>query len=270
MQSSTVPGTAGLYPGGVRQAPAAQPCGATAVAMPSLHSRPATADGDTQPRLFCAARDGDTTAVKRALAAGGVDLNAIDPDTRLSALMLAARNGHDDIVLVLCKGAQGADVNLQNSRGESALSLAAAAGHGEVMDVLLAKGARIDQPRRSGRTPLGLAVARGHLAAVEFLIARGAQLNPADPSSHPPLCIAAGKGNMAMVDLLLQKGANPELAGPDGWSAFNHAASNGHAGVAERVRTTTGPSRARSHPARPRPRLPLARTRAQAAQRRRH
>lgn len=52
-------------------------------------------------RLCAAARDGDGTGVKRLLAAGNSDLNTIDPATGLTALMLAAQNGHDDVVLIV-------------------------------------------------------------------------------------------------------------------------------------------------------------------------
>ncbi|MFS0755599.1 ankyrin repeat domain-containing protein [Noviherbaspirillum sp. 1P10PC] len=197
----------------------------------------ATGDASpSQPLLYQACRDGDATAAKRLLAAGGVQVNAVDPDTRLTPLMLAARHGHDDVTLVLIKGAQGADVNLLNSRGDSALSLAAGAGRDEVVELLLLKKAQPDQASHGGRTPLAYAAAGGHLHTATLLLATGAQVNGSGKGGKPPLAIAAQRGDSALAALLLENKASLDLADRHGWTAFHHAAAMGHVALAERLR----------------------------------
>jgi len=209
--------------------------GTSAVAH-SLQPQPvAPSPGDgaspSQPLLYQACRDGDAATVKRLLAAGSIAVNAIDPDTRLSPLMLAARHGHDDVVLVLMKGQQGASVNLQNSRGDSALSLAAGAGKDDAVELLLFKKAQPDQANHNGRTPLAEAAAGGHLITAGLLIASGAQVNAGAGTGEPALAVAAQAGDVALVGLLLEKKASPDSADRYGWTAFNHAAGRGHEAV---------------------------------------
>jgi ankyrin repeat protein len=145
--------------------------------------------------------------------------------------MLAARHGHDDVVLVLMKGQQGASVNLQNSRGDSALSLAAGAGKDDAVELLLLKRAQPDQANHGGRTPLAEAAAGGHLATASLLIANNAQVNAGAGAGEPALTVAAQAGDGALVGLLLEKKASPDSADRYGWTAFNHAASRGHQAV---------------------------------------
>jgi ankyrin repeat protein len=165
-------------------------------------------------------------------AAGGIDVNVIDPDTRLSALMLAAQHGHDDVALVLLKGQQGASVNLQNSRGDSALSLAAGAGREDVAMLLLERKADPGQVGHCGRTPLAEAVAGGQLRMAGLLLGRGAQVDGSGEGGKPPLTIAARRGDSALVALLLENKASLNLTDRHGWAACHHAAAMGHAALA--------------------------------------
>ena len=57
--------------------------------------------------------------------------------------------------------------------GLSPLHLAAASGHAEVVEALLAAGAGIEVKEKGGVTPLHCAAASGHVAVVEKLLAAG-------------------------------------------------------------------------------------------------
>src|SRR4029434_4147210 len=72
--------------------------------------------GDWTPLMY-AARDGAIDAV-RALAAGGADLNLVDPDGT-TALTLAIINGHFDTAVALLE--KGADPNVPDKSGMTAL-----------------------------------------------------------------------------------------------------------------------------------------------------
>ncbi|MFS0755600.1 ankyrin repeat domain-containing protein [Noviherbaspirillum sp. 1P10PC] len=214
--------------------------GASAVAH-SLQPQPiAPSPGNNaspfQPLLYQACREGDVAIVKRLLAAGSIAVNAIDPDTRLTPLMLAAWHGHDDVVFMLTKAAGSADVQLLNSRGDSALSLAAGAGKDEVVELLLFKKAQPDQANHGGRTPLAEAAAGGHLKTAGLLIANGAQVNAGAGTGEPALALAAQRGDDALVGLLLEKKASADVTDRHGWTAFNHAAGRGHEAVMRQLR----------------------------------
>ena len=60
----------------------------------------------------------------------------------------------------------GADVNTDNEAGQSALCLAAEAGHQHILSLLLQCGARLDRPERTVRA----AARGGNMEVVRFLL----------------------------------------------------------------------------------------------------
>jgi ankyrin repeat protein len=67
----------------------------------------------------------------------------------------------------------GADVNAQDSYGESALHAAASAGHLDIVRILAVEHeAALDVQNWEGWTPLICAVVRGHTAVAKFLAER--------------------------------------------------------------------------------------------------
>ena len=70
------------------------------------------------------------------LLAGGADIEAKN-NYGNTALILAARYGHDKVVTLLLAG--GADIEDKNGSGDTALILAAYNGHDKVVTLLLSK-----------------------------------------------------------------------------------------------------------------------------------
>jgi cytohesin len=68
----------------------------------------------------------------------------------------------------------GADPDLADRYGITALLRAAGRGDLDVVELLLARGARVDKSSDQGNTPLMLAAARGHRAVVARLLQAGA------------------------------------------------------------------------------------------------
>jgi len=80
------------------------------------------------------------------LLANGAQVDLQNEDG-LSALMIASMIGHSEVVERLL--ASGAQINLHNKIGMSALRIASQKGHGEVVKILLAKKANVLQENQN-------------------------------------------------------------------------------------------------------------------------
>ena len=97
---------------------------------------------------------------------------------RVQKLLGAAYRGDDAAVEQLV--AAGADVNVQDKRGWTALMSAALEGYSEVVEQLVAARADPNIRTTSGRTALRLAERKGHSRVVQLLQSAGAKYSPAE------------------------------------------------------------------------------------------
>lgn len=111
---------------------------------------------DTQ--LLTAAKKGDASAVKAALAEGA-DVNAKDGQDE-TALILAAKNGDLPLVKILTEAK--ADLNAAGKSTLTALHVASQRGDFEMAKYLIAQGANINARSSLGWTPLSLAMLNNH------------------------------------------------------------------------------------------------------------
>ena len=127
---------------------------------------------------------------------------------------------------------QKVNVNYVTVEGYSALHWASMSGHAEVIDILVAAGARVDYARpKDGTTALFAASHAGHLKAVSSLIRANADPNQVmtDELGFSPLMIAAFYGHALVVDALLAADARVDYASPkDGTTAQHLASQEGH------------------------------------------
>ncbi|MXV94739.1 MAG: hypothetical protein F4Z92_02420 [Gemmatimonadetes bacterium] len=158
-----------------------------------------------------AAMRGDAAAV-RALIADGADVNVAQGDG-MTALHWAASNRDPGLARMLVEA--GADIGAGTRIGRyTPLHVAAQAGAGEVAEVLLGAGAEPDAAITvgGGARPLHLAAASGSERAVWALVAAGADVNAAEESwAQTPLIFAASKGRTEVVAALLDAGADPAI-----------------------------------------------------------
>ena len=181
--------------------------------------------------------------------------------------MSAASVGNDDIVHLLIDS--GADVNLVNNEGKTALDLAddevtrktilgaggksgkentsnssnnktsdifAAVSSGDLLLVkkLLDSGVDIDVQDSKDYTPLLLALRDYHPKIAEYLIRNGANLELQNDNDSTPLAIASFRGYLDIVELLIDSGANVNAVGKnDNWTALMSAASGDNLEIAK-------------------------------------
>jgi len=123
----------------------------------------------------------------------------------------AAQRGDTAAVRTLVT--QGADVNLAQGDGMTALHWTALNGDVKTMDVLLgAKAKTAAVTRLGGYTPLHLASSRGHTDAVTRLLGAGGDANAGTATGVRPLHLAAQAGNPGAVQALVDRGADVNAA----------------------------------------------------------
>lgn len=120
---------------------------------------------------------------------------------------LAVAAGKGDLEQVNALISEGNDVNASNSAGFSALVLAAQEGHSNVVDVLLKNGADIDHVvSKTGATALRQSAHFERRAVFFKLLESGA--NPNAGRAKFPLHTACGLRDRRMIEELLNRGAD--------------------------------------------------------------
>lgn len=159
-----------------------------------------------------------------------VDVDIETDSNHDTALTLACAGGHEELVQLLLN--RGANIEHRDKKGFTPLILAATAGHAKVVETLLNAGAHIEaQSERTKDTPLSLACSGGRYEVVEILLQRGANKEHRNVSDYTPLSLAASGGFVNIIKLLLDNGAeiNSRTGSKLGISPLMLAAMNGHA-----------------------------------------
>ncbi|CAK9824589.1 Protein TANC2 [Anthophora retusa] len=155
------------------------------------------------------------------------------------ALCMYAHEGSVEMVSLLLEF--GADVELTNSQGCTALSLAAARGHCDVVRRLAAAGASLGHTDMAGQCPLVHAARHGRLSVVGYLLAcdwvvptnenetEGNQDIGREEAAQQAVVAAAAQGHESIVEYLLDM-SEVIVDRPDtliGETALTIAAANG-------------------------------------------
>lgn len=147
-----------------------------------------------------------------------------------TALTLACAGGHEELVELLLN--RKANIEHRDKKGFTPLILAATAGHEKVVEILINAGADLEaQSERTKDTPLSLACSGGRYEVVELLLKYGANKEHRNVSDYTPLSLAASGGYVNIIKLLLNHGAeiNSRTGSKLGISPLMLAAMNGHA-----------------------------------------
>jgi uncharacterized protein len=129
-----------------------------------------------------------------------------------------------------------AQVNSYSTDGATPLGLAAFFGHLTAVELLLDCGARINMLATNPAfpfAPLHSAMSAGHREIVDLLLARGADVRVREGGGMTALHEAAGLGSLEYVQLLLKRGADAGAKTDDGKLPEDFARSRSHFAVAE-------------------------------------
>lgn len=175
--------------------------------------------GDDNPSALLQATFNEDEAMVRLLLQAGADTSSRASEYGdLTPLRLAAKRGMSSIVGILLAGGAAVDYeerdplmyDLADEGGEeapdeppTALCLAAAENHMEIVNVLLGAGADVNADR--GSVVIG-AAGNGHDEIVRLLIGRGAVVDPPNDEDSP-LWSAAFSNKLSTVAILVEEGA---------------------------------------------------------------
>ena len=139
-----------------------------------------------------------------------------------SALQLAAAYGHNEIVRILLE--EGVGINLTDFEGRTALHWAALRGHGSAVRLLLDHDAAIEAVTCGGSTALHFAVTFGYETVVRILLEKGTDVTARSQNKSTALYQAARHGHKEILPLLLNSGANIMTRGKHGSTPLHAAA----------------------------------------------
>ena len=146
----------------------------------------------------------------RELLAAKADPHSLSPDG-LSAVMIAASQGHTHTVSLLLEDAK-LDPNLKHgASGGTALHAAAFGNHTLTIKELLRGGAALEAVSFAGDGALHRAAINGAADALKVLLACGAKLDCCNVCGTTPLMLAAMQGQTEAVRVLASRGSALDL-----------------------------------------------------------
>jgi len=154
--------------------------------------------------LCSACRKDDPAAVRRIIAAGGVNVNA--PDSRGWTAAIYAAEAHTNHsgsaeCIELLRNA-GAYLSVASRGGWTPAHCAAYRGNTAVLRILVGAGAELEQRSSAGRTPAHHAAFRGKTEALAILLDAGVDVSVRNNYGDTPLDDARIHGKEDCVRLL--------------------------------------------------------------------
>ena len=180
-------------------------------------------DGRGDFALQLAARDDKYFTVAKLLIEKGANVNLVN-QSGISALMEASKNGCIKLVRLLLFN--GALTNLKDWQQKTALMHLCSnkaipkAKFLEVAQQIIKHGIDINHQSSSGKSALMIACAENNLLAVDFLLRHGAKVNLLDNTGQSALMMACKQGLKEIAELLIQYGAHIDVRDKEGKTAL--------------------------------------------------
>ena len=167
----------------------------------------------------------------------GHDIREVDvPPLKWPEIVDASRGNHnatDDPQRIQRLLDKGADVNVRDYKGKTALHRASQAGHLKISKLLIEQGANLEARAHDRATPIFDAAFYGRETQLRLLAAAGADLNARDEREETALfaCIRGGSANTLLA--LVELGADLDAINARGQSLWDLAARTGKQGIEE-------------------------------------
>lgn len=144
-----------------------------------------------------------------------------------TALQIASHQGFTAVVELLVQ--MGANVNLQDSEGDTALHYAAFGNQPSAATALLKGGADGNKRNKNKCSPLHVAVNKGHSEVVKTLLCYSCNVNAQDSFGDTVLHDAIAKDFTEIVELLVHfQGIDLSVKNKRGFNCLHHAALKGN------------------------------------------
>ncbi|KAM4783306.1 ankyrin repeat domain-containing protein 26 isoform 7-T7 [Cyanocitta cristata] len=154
-------------------------------------------------KLHRAAASGDLAQVRQGLRKYGID--GRDKAER-TALHLACANGHVDVVTYLVENK--CKINLFDNDNRSPLMKAVQCQQEKCVAILLEHGADPNLADTDGNTALHLAVLSGNTTVAGLLLENNANIDAQNKEGYTPLILAVSEHHEEIMEFLLKKGAD--------------------------------------------------------------
>jgi len=173
----------------------------------SLQNKHARCPAEVELSLQTAASTNDVEKVRKILSQTDVDLNTQTAHYKQTPLHLAAKKGFLVIVRLLLL--QGADLNIRDVRGCSALHLTVDCPQNEVIrrqlvEILCMAGAELNYQTKTGETALSLSLRNKNLEIFKLLLGKSADVLIANFEGWTLLHIAAEMNICEALDMMEQ------------------------------------------------------------------
>ena len=195
------------------------------------------------PANFClwmAAEHNLLRILEKAISEGA-DINISDKFLKFTPLIVAANEGHAEIVRLLLEQS-GINVNASNKSGSTAFHSASQSGHADIVSILLDQpGIDVIASDDGNQTALHLASGCGHADIVRLLLEQsGINVNASNKSGSTALHLASQYGHADIVSILLhQSSIDINASNNDNQTALHLASRHARADV---IKILTAPS----------------------------
>uniref|UniRef100_A0A1X7STK9 Uncharacterized protein n=1 Tax=Amphimedon queenslandica TaxID=400682 RepID=A0A1X7STK9_AMPQE len=179
--------------------------------------------------LMLACKRGHEDIVHSLLSAGA-NVN-IQNNKGWTALMIASEHNHISIIHMLLQA--NANPHLKNSKGSNAVMIASYYGNYEAVELLISKGVDYKYQREDGWNAFAFACQNGHTQTVELLLKEQVDPNVQTKMGVNAFMLGCAKGHTKIVELLLKEQVDPNVQKENGWNAFMFACQNGHTKIVE-------------------------------------
>lgn len=168
------------------------------------------------------------------LLEAGARVKSEDPDNRDNVLQHAIRIGNVEIARLLIKAGADPNGKVVERNGvrENPILIKSFPSYysdpHEMMFLMLEAGADPNVTDKEGRSALHVGVDRGNIKIVKALLEAGAKVNARDPEGRTPLFLAVKNRDLHhLVEPLLDAGADPRIKNKEGKNALDIAEERG-------------------------------------------